>query len=110
MPVHPGAFRKSSVFCVAGVDVDLGDVELDAVEAVVSSRVCLLADEVRVGVCASRGVLALPALDTGPGGLGCDLAVHDPDVGQSAQGMQVRAPKPVLECRFGHRGGACAQE
>ena len=48
-------FRECGTVVVARVDVDLGDVELNAMEAVVSSRVCLLADEVRVSVHVSWG-------------------------------------------------------
>src|SRR5690348_5327580 len=75
---------------VASVDIDLGDVEFNAVKAVVATGVCLLADEVRGGVCASGGVLALPPVDAGPGGFSGDVAVDDSDVGESAQGLQVR--------------------
>jgi hypothetical protein len=103
-------FVEGRIVAVAGVDFDLGYVELDALEAVVACHTRLLVDEVCVGVCASRGVLGLPALNASTGGLGRDLAVHDPDVREPAQGLQVRAPKPVLKCRFGYRGDFGAQE
>lgn len=98
------------MIAVAGIDLDLGDVELDALETVVGRRTRLLVDDVRIGVCASRGVVGLPAPHASIGGVGRDLAVHDADVREFAQAQQARAPNPILECRFGYRGDASAQE
>ena len=95
---------------IARIDLDLGDVELDALEAVVGCHTRWLVDDVRIGVCAPRGVLGLPAPHASTGGIGRNLAVHDADVHEFSQSQQARAPHPILERRFGYRGDPGAQE
>lgn len=80
-------FLESRTVTVAGVYCDLGDTELDALEAVVTCHMSSLVNEACIGVCAARGVLGQPVLNASTGGIGRDLTVHDPDVCELPQGF-----------------------